>query len=174
MPFIAIGLLIAAALGGGTAVLAEHAMPGDPLWGFKVNIDEGVAGALSSSQSAKADWDLAAIQTRLSEAQALAQNGTLDAGAQAAISTNMEGHIAGIETDISNLKKGGDPQDAADAAARFQAEMANGASTLATTDASANSTVQATLTPLLSSVRSTLDDASGISAQLAAQVHLNP
>jgi hypothetical protein len=169
MPLIAIGLVIAAALGGGTALAAQNALPGDALWGFKVHVNENIEGAMSTSDVAKAGWDLSAINTRINEAQTLAAQGTLTADEQADISTNMQAHISDVTNEIAKLESQGDTQDAADVSERLQAQMSNASQTLAQADASANANVQVSLAPILTSVHATLDQASDLSAQTSAQ-----
>src|SRR3989338_3749649 len=48
-PIMAIALLIALFVGGGTSLAAENSLPGDPLYHVKVGINEEVRGWLSLS-----------------------------------------------------------------------------------------------------------------------------
>jgi hypothetical protein len=166
MPFIAIALLIAAALGGGTALAAQQSLPGDPLWGFKVHVNEGVQGALSTSHQSKADWDIAAIQSRLAEAQTLEAQGKLDAQTQSDIAANFNEHAQGAEDAISKLEAAGNAAAAADAAARFQAAVAQFVSLNAGMDAGG---APAASTALGETARGVLDVASKLSAQTSAE-----
>jgi len=154
MPFIAIALVIAAAFGGGTALAAQNALPGDILWGFKVHVNESLEGAMSSSDVAKTNWDIAAIETRLAEAQTLAAHDTLTAQTQAEIAANFKEHADGVATTIKKLEDSGNLKSAADVAARFQAVLAG----------------SATGSPLISSVREMLDEASTLSAAASLSV----
>ena len=45
--------------GTGTAFAAENTIPGDTLYGVKVNINETVRGALALSTEAKSNWEIA-------------------------------------------------------------------------------------------------------------------
>jgi hypothetical protein len=92
MPIIAIALVVAAALGGGTAAVAEHSLPGEPLWNFKIHVNEGVRSAMAVSDEAQAKWDIAVLETRLNEAKELAADDKLTATAQADISANFDAH----------------------------------------------------------------------------------
>jgi len=168
MPIIAIALLIAAVLGGGTAVAAQQSLPGDMLWGFKVHVNEGVTEALSTSDQARAEWDITAIQTRLAEAQTLQAQGKLDAQAQADITENFKEHSQDVAGIITKLEADGQPAVAADIAARFQAAAAGYLA--AQGGASAQGTVQASsATTLVGSVRTTLDEATQLSADASAK-----
>jgi len=176
MPFIALALVIAAALGGGTAAVAQVSLPGDALWGFKVNVNEGVAGALSSSDQARADWDLNTIQTRLNEASKLSAKGQLTADAQADIAENLKGHADNVTATVAKLEASGDTQDAATIAARYQAELAS--ATTLNADTSANNNANATVsnetsanTDLNATVQAALEQASSLSANVSAAVH---
>lgn len=173
MPFLAIALIIAAALGGGTAIAAQNALPGDPLWGFKVHINEGIEGALSASNSAKAHWDLEALDARLAEAQTLEQTGKLTAEAQTDIVANFEDHTKGITDAIAKLQASGDTSTAADLATRFQATMARRAALFSDTAAN-NAAVQGkvVLSPLLKTVQATLEQATTLSAQVHADAEV--
>jgi hypothetical protein len=124
MPFVAIALVIAAALGGGTAAAAQASLPGDALWGFKVHVNERLAGALTASDQAHADWDLNSIKARLSEAEKLSAKGALSANVQADIAANLKLHADNITNIVAKLQANNDAQTAANIAARYQAELA--------------------------------------------------
>lgn len=171
MPFIAIGLVIAAALGGGTAALAQNSLPGDALWGFKVQINEGLQGVFSSSDNAHANWDINAINARLDEAEALAAKGNLSASSETKIDNNFDLHAHSVLSIIDNLQAHGDTKAAADIAAKFQAAVAQHATVLSQADANYKADVAATLAPIVLKVRATLDQASDVSASASAKAN---
>lgn len=173
MPFIAIALAVAAVIGGGTAAAAQSSLPGDALWGFKVYVNEGVQGALSTSHEAKAEWDLSSIEARLDEAAALAAEGRLDAKAQARINANVQAHAKGLAGVLAVLEEQGNTLAAADVAARYQGVLAARVGTLADAEVSAEGTANAGLSPLIKQVRNTLDSASELSASVNAAVDTN-
>lgn len=177
MPFIAIALLIAAALGGGASVAAQNSLPGDALWGFKVGINENIEAALAAEGKAQADFDIAAIETRMNEASRLAADGRLDAGAQAQIEANFDAHAASVQAQIERLQVKGDYSGAADVAARFQATVAAHASALAGAKANAsantNASAQASLSKLIGKVQATLDTANTLSAEASTEAAAN-
>ena len=140
MPFIAIALLIAAAIGGGTSVAAQNALPGDALWGFKVVINERL----------QPGNDIAAIQTRLQEAKELSEQGKLNAKERADILSNIDEHAAAVEKQINNSRSIGDYTTAAALATNLQAALAGAAGVL--------------------DVRTMLDVASGLSAEANAKL----
>ncbi len=131
MPAIVIALIIAAALGGGTALLADHALPGDPLWGFKTDINENVEGVLAQGGDAKANWDLSVVTVRLDEAQALASHDKLDSAAQQNIMTSLRIHVQHISDRVTLLKAVGEDARASDLASRFQSVLVQHTTNLA-------------------------------------------
>ena len=173
MPFIAIALIVAAALGGGTSFAAQSALPGDALWGFKVGVNENVRAALAAEGKAQADFDLSAIEERMREAAALAAKGRLNAEVQADIQGNFGAHAESVQKQILRLQEKGDYAAAADVAARFQATVATHATALANAKArastNANANAQAVLGNLINKVQTTLDTASSLSADASAE-----
>ena len=172
MPFIAIALIVAAALGGGTSLAAQSALPGDALWGFKVQVNERIAETVAVGEKAKADADISHAQTRLEEAAKLAAEGRLDASAQAKIQGNFDAHTRAVAERVAALQAKGDYAAAADVAARFQATVATHATALANAKArasiNANANAQAVLGNLINKVQATLDTASSLSAEAAS------
>jgi hypothetical protein len=78
--------------GSYTAFAAQKALPGDPLYPVKVNVNETVEGALALSASSKAQWHANVAQRRVAEAEVLASQGKLSAAAATQISTNLTDH----------------------------------------------------------------------------------
>ena len=153
MPFIAIALLIAAALGGGASVAARSALPGDALWNFKVQVNERIAETAAVGDKAKAAQDIEFAQARLDEATKLAAEGRLNAGAQADIQANFDAHAEAVAERVAALQAQGEYAAAADVAARFQAVLAKGASGAL-------------------DLRTQLETASNLSAEASAKVKL--
>ena len=135
MPAVVIALIIAAALGGGTAVAAEHALPGDALWGFKTTVNENVEHLFVHGDDASTNLDLSIVATRLDEAQALAARGRLDAGTQQALVANLRTHVQPILDRVTLLESTNKSQ-AADLVSRFQAVLAQHTKNLAGAPAS--------------------------------------
>lgn len=169
MPAIAIALIIAAALGGGTAVAAQHSTPGDVLWGFKTHVNEGVESALAFSSQDKANIDIALAQERLAEAQQLAGENKLDTSAQAELNANFSAHAHDVAAQIAKLQAAGQYQAAADIAAKFQSTLADESSVIASVSANGNAKAETSLAPILTTVRTELDDASTLRANASAQ-----
>lgn len=92
MPMAA--LLVVVLVGSGTAYAAEGALPGDPLYVIKTKVAEPIQGALAFSAEDKIQFHSGVAQTRLEEAEVLASQNRLDAGASAELASNIDKHIA--------------------------------------------------------------------------------
>ncbi len=169
MPFIAIALVLAAAVGGGASVAAQNALPGDALWGFKVAVNENVGAAFAVSDKAQADWDISRVSARLAEAQKLAAEGRFSAGAQASVESNFNAHAESVAEHVARLQAKGDYAAAADVAARFQAAVAQNASALAEARVNAQGNGKEALGVIIGKVQATLDIASNLSAEASSQ-----
>jgi len=127
--------MVAAAIvlfvGGGSAYAAQGALPGDLLYSIKTGVNEPIEGALAFSAPAKAKWHADVAVTRLAEAEALAQKGTLTASTSAELAANFSEHanaVAAITGDASAIN----PNWGRDIAAKFSSTVAHrGAAILA-------------------------------------------
>lgn len=70
-------------IGGGVSAVANNSLPGDPLYKFKLNVNEEVKGLLVSSTEDKVEWQQKRIETRLNEIKLLAQKQNLTKEKQA-------------------------------------------------------------------------------------------
>lgn len=120
MPFIVTALILAAAIGGGMSVVAQSALPGELLWGFKTGVVERL----------QPGSDIAAIQTRLQEATALATQGKLTEAARVELVANIAAHAAATEKQMADNERKGDYASAADVAVRLQATLAGASGVL--------------------------------------------
>ncbi|OGM99781.1 MAG: hypothetical protein A3B91_02210 [Candidatus Yanofskybacteria bacterium RIFCSPHIGHO2_02_FULL_41_29] len=101
---MAVLLIISVLVGGGVAVGAERALPGDILYPIKVDVTEEVRGWMSVSEEAKADWELRRVQRRLEEAEEMASEGSLDADAGARIEANFDDHAQRVMARVEKFK----------------------------------------------------------------------
>jgi hypothetical protein len=81
---------------------------------------------------------------------------------------NFDAYASDIADRIAKLQEAGQADVAADIASRFQATLANHATSLAQAQTGVKAEVQAALVPLLSDVRGTLDAAANLSASASA------
>ena len=170
MPFIALAVAIAAALGGGATLAANNSLPGDALWSYKVHVNEGLRTTFAGSAEAKADTHIDAIRARVQETERVAAEGRLTAQANASISANFDFHTQAVAEAIAKLEAKGNYDAAADVAARYQAAVAAHAAALAQAQAraEADASSDVDLSPLILKVRTALDEASEMSAEASA------
>lgn len=107
---------------GGTSFAAEKALPGDVLFPVKLNVNEHVQGWLSVSDEAKANWEIALANRRLSEAEELAVKSKLDVKTETKIESNFEKHANKAQERIAKLASV-DVKTAADIAANLQTSL---------------------------------------------------
>lgn len=95
---VVVALLVVALVGSGTAYAAEGALPGEPLYAVKININEKVRVALAASPAVKAQVHAALAERRVEEAETLAARGALDAAISEHLATNFEEHVRIVES----------------------------------------------------------------------------
>src|SRR5689334_22541541 len=149
MPFIALALALAVALGGGASIAANHSLPGDALYPIKVGVNEKVENALSFGQEAKAESDIKAAENRLEETEALEAKGTLGTTTQAELNANFDAHVDAVKAHIARLQADGNWTAAAEVAAKFEATVTKHMAALVNARAQANAHAQAALTAVI-------------------------
>ncbi len=110
---LALGLLAVVVLGGGTAYAAQGSLPGDPLYGVKINVDERVVGALQFTPSAQAAWQASLAEERVMEAEKLAQQGRLTPVIASQLAANINAHASAAAQLAAAGQSPGMPQSAA-------------------------------------------------------------
>lgn len=149
MPFIAIGVAVLVALGGGASFAAQSSAPGDALYGLKIGVNEKVEAALSFSEEAKADEHLEAIAERHAEAKKLGSQGKLTAEAKASLNANIDAHARAFTEALANVKANGSAEAAAQLEAKLEAALSAAAQANASaeldTDVDVNSNANATV-----------------------------
>ena len=123
MPVFAVIATIVLVAGGGTSFAAESALPGDVLYGVKVNVNEEVRGVLAVSDEAKAHLAAELAERRLQEAAELASEGRLTAEAQAQIESRFNAHVANFENKTNKLTAKGKARSAAELSSNFEASL---------------------------------------------------
>lgn len=104
VPSMAILLIFTIMVGGGVAVGAEKAMPGDVLYPVKIGVNEEVQGWLKVSEESKANWEIERAQRRLEEAEELADEGSLNAEASENIEANFEAHAERVRERVEKFR----------------------------------------------------------------------
>src|SRR3989338_2114184 len=117
-------LLVTVLIGGGASLVAQNALPGDLLWGFKINVNEKIESAFSPGAKAQAYFDIMAIKARLEEAEKLAADSKLTADVRAEIQENLDTHFIGAQQNIAALEAKNNYAIAAEMATRLQTVIA--------------------------------------------------
>ncbi len=119
-----IGLIIALvlAVGGGVSVAAESSVPGDALYGVKVNINEEARAAFALSAAGKARVEADRAEERLEEAEELSVEEEVSAETRADIEANFELFADRTEARIDALVDT-DAHAAADIASNFETAL---------------------------------------------------
>ncbi len=115
-------LLIFVLVGSSTAYAAEGALPGQPLYAVKINVNENVEAALAVTPVQKAQVHSKLAQRRVEEAEALAASGELDAQKTAALAANFDVHAQAAASSTAVLAEN-DPAAAADVKADFDSSI---------------------------------------------------
>jgi|GEM_PF-951268 len=100
---MAIILMIALLLGGGTSYAAESALPGDALYGVKVNLNENVRSALAVSPKAEATLQTELATRRLEEAEELAEKGKLTSALRSDIVKRFQKSSERAKTELTKM-----------------------------------------------------------------------
>lgn len=122
-------LLIVVFVGGGTAYASEDSLPGQPLYAIKVGVIEPVQLAMAATPADKAAVHVAIAQTRVAEAEALAEEGKLDAAKSSALAANFETHAQNAVL-FANAAAETDPAVSAEIKAQLAASSAVGGAVL--------------------------------------------
>jgi hypothetical protein len=166
MQAVMASLALVVVAGTGTAYAAGNALPGQPLYAIKVNIEEPVQGAFATSAQAQASWNAELASRRLTEAAQLAATNELTPAAQTAIASgldqateNFDASIAQLATSSSNVAT------AANLESSMEATLAANTQVL-TEIQNAVPSAAPSIQPLLSRVRTRALAVSGARAQL--------
>ncbi len=120
---ISLAVLLVAGLSGGTAFAAQSALPGEPLYIVKVNVNEPLTVALATTPAAKAAVNAAIATTRLEEAETLASQGTLDATTTSVLADNFAAHAEAAQAGAVAVASS-DPGTAAQLGTTFRSTLA--------------------------------------------------
>jgi hypothetical protein len=129
--------LFAIFVGGSVSVIADNALPGDPLYSFKVHVNEEVKGAFLTTPAKKAAYQTSRIEERLSEVQTLAESKTLTPAKQETAQKALDSHLTQLSQELGKT----DPSAALAVTDSLKATIAakkNAVDTSADTSLSAN------------------------------------
>ena len=91
----------------GTSFAAEQSLPGDPLYAFKVGVNESVRGAFTFGAEADAQWEIEKIERRAREKMELEAQAELTTTAEAEIESRSQTSADKVEAIIVRLQAEG-------------------------------------------------------------------
>ena len=83
---------------------AERSVPGDVLYSFKTQINEGIRATLANSPYEKIVLETALLERRIAEARLLESQGKLTSEIEAAISETVREHASAVQQSIVDLR----------------------------------------------------------------------
>lgn len=84
-------------IGGGTSVVAQKALPGEILYGFKTSLNENVGGWFVKSFRGEVEWELELAERRLEEADLLAKDNRLTQERKDVLKKKFDEHASRVE-----------------------------------------------------------------------------
>lgn len=105
--------LVLIVLAGGTSYAAEGALPGDALYGIKVNINEPIQGLAAATSEEKAKWNAARATRRLEEAEILAAHNKLNDETRVQVEALFADHTNAFSKDVATLVQAAEDTPAA-------------------------------------------------------------
>lgn len=91
--------------GGGFALVAEGALPGEALYSIKVNFNEEVRDAIALHPSQKAQWSAEKARRRLQEAETLSTQGRLSENLEADLQNRLIEHATEAREAMASLEE---------------------------------------------------------------------
>ncbi len=98
------GLVVVLCASVGTSYAAEGALPGQALYGVKINVNEKIAGAMAVSPVAKAEFNADLTVRRLEEAEILAAANQLSPEISSDIQTRIETSAANFSESVAAIE----------------------------------------------------------------------
>lgn len=90
-------------VGGSVSAIADSALPGDPLYAFKINVNEEVKGAFLNTPEEKVVFQKNRIESRMNEIKTLAASKTLTAAKQEKAEQAISVHVQELSKELTTL-----------------------------------------------------------------------
>jgi len=88
---------------GSISAIADSALPGDPLYSFKVNVNEEVKAALLRTPEEKVAYQKSRIESRVMEIKTLAETKTLTKAKQESVHKALSGNVKALSKNLGKL-----------------------------------------------------------------------
>jgi thiol:disulfide interchange protein len=96
-------MLFVVFIAGSVSAVANNALPGDPLYSFKVNVNEEVKGLFLKTPEEKVVYQKSRVEARVSEIQTLAESNSLTPANQATAESALNSNVATLSANLSAL-----------------------------------------------------------------------
>jgi hypothetical protein len=121
---VASAFVLVMVAGVGTSYAAETALPGQPLYAVKINVDEPVERATVASSDSQAQWELTLANRRLEEAEKLAASGSLTPASAAIVETQLNTDTQDYDQSVAtDATSSSDAAQVADAQSDLEAAL---------------------------------------------------
>lgn len=121
-PALVAGCLVVL-VGAGTVTAAERSLPGDLLYGVKIQLTERLQGWAAVTQEAKTRLAVSRAQRRLEEAARLAASRRLDTGVLGAVEVRLQDQADQTRRELEVLGATGNAEAAAQLGSRYEAVL---------------------------------------------------
>lgn len=88
---------------GSVSAVADNALPGDPLYAFKLNVNEEIQGFFQKTPEEKVAYNAQRVENRVKEIKTLAESKTLTKAKQATVQKALDAHIKDLSADLTAL-----------------------------------------------------------------------
>ncbi len=121
LSYAALAVVLTLSIGGGTVLASQKALPGDALYGVKVNVAEEIQSRFSSSEKARAEWEAERVRRRLIEINTLLeQDGVVDNDALQQVKGHITDHSQAVALATNKLGAAGDTDGILDIVLQLQ------------------------------------------------------
>lgn len=90
-------------VGGAVSAVADNALPGDPLYSFKLNINEEIQGFFKQTPAEKVAYGAQRVENRVKEIKTLADSKSLTQAKQLTVQKAINEHIKDLSTNLNTL-----------------------------------------------------------------------
>jgi thiol:disulfide interchange protein len=96
-------MLFVVFIAGSVSAVANNALPGDPLYSFKINVNEEVKGLFLKTPEEKVAYQQNRVETRVNEIQTLAASNSLTQAKQATAEKALNSNVQALAVDLNTL-----------------------------------------------------------------------
>ena len=169
MAYFTLLLVLLGTIGGAISYEANAALPGDPLYVYKISVNEEIEKFVANTDESRARWDLYTLTERLKEAQVLAQHDHLDAVAQTEVTHAINEHVRSLTATINRFQQSNNNDAAVQVASNTYDTLSAQEKKIASASSLGSASLQIELAPVLVTLRTSLATMSLISTKAHAR-----